>query len=129
MVEIANHLGNVQIVCSDYKSSEDFVDRNTFVYFDPPYRPLSVTSSFTSYVEGEFCDKEQIELAEYIRKLAKKGCFVLASNSDPKNTCPTDSFFDDLYKGFDIRRVEANRNINSKSSGRGKITEILISTY
>lgn len=129
LLEISNHLNNVQIICGDYKVSENFVDKNTFVYFDPPYRPLSETSSFTSYVEGEFNDKEQIELSEYIRKLAQKGCFVLASNSDPKNTCSKDNFFDDLYKGFDIRRVEANRNINSKSSGRGKITEILVSTY
>lgn len=120
-------LQRVNIVCGDYQTSEAFIDKNTFVYFDPPYRPLSMTSSFNSYAEGDFNDVNQKELADYARKLVQKGAKVLLSNSDPKNTNPEDNFFDDLYDGFNIERVYATRNINSKGYSRNKITELLIS--
>lgn len=122
-------LSHVSIHCGDYKDSETFIDNSTFVYFDPPYRPLSTTASFTAYAKDDFNDENQKELAKYIKKLDAKGAFVLASNSDPKNTCPEDCFFDDIYSGMNIQRVFAKRNINSKGSERGKITELLISNY
>ena len=118
---------NVDIICGDYKKSYDFIDENTFVYFDPPYRPLNQTSSFTSYTEYAFGDKEQIELGEYFKLLDGKGAKLLLSNSDPKNEDENDNFFDDLYKEFNIERVEAGRAINSNGRKRGKITEILVS--
>ncbi len=122
-------LQNVTIVCADFRASEDFIDENTLVYFDPPYRPLSATSNFTSYTESEFDDKAQTELAIYAKRLAAKGVYVILNNSDPKNKNPDDDFFDDLYSGFHIDRVSATRMINSKAEERGKISELIIYNY
>lgn len=126
---VSKSLKNVSIIYGDYKKSESFIDENTFVYIDPPYRPLNDTSSFTSYTENDFNDEAQKELSDYIRMIDKKGAKILASNSDPKNTNPEDDFFEVIYKGFKIDRVEASRMINSKSKGRGKIKELLISNF
>ncbi len=123
---ISNALRNVEIVCGDYTLSQSFIDQNTFVYIDPPYRPISATSGFTSYNTDIFDDNEQIRLAQYIKLLDKIGAKVVLSNSDPKNVNPDDMFFDDLYKSFKIHRVEATRAINSKADKRGKISELLI---
>lgn len=122
-------LRNVKIVYADYKESEKFIDDKTFVYIDPPYRPLNITSSFTSYTENDFNDKEQIELAEYINVLNKKGAKIVISNSDPKNNDIDDNFFDKLYKNYNINRVKATRMLNSNASLRGAINELLITNY
>ena len=122
-------LRNVKIVYADYKESEKFIDDKTFVYIDPPYRPLNITSSFTSYTENDFSDKEQIELAEYINDLNKKGAKIVLSNSDPKNNDIDDNFFDKLYKNYNINRVKATRMLNSNASLRGAINELLITNY
>lgn len=122
-------LQNVVIKACDYQEVMEFADSSTLVYFDPPYRPLNITSNFTSYTETDFSDKNQIELAELFKALSNKGVKVMLSNSDPKNTNKNDNFFDDLYSGFNIIRVEASRMINSKGSSRGKIKELLIKNY
>lgn len=122
-------LQSVQIVHGDYHLSEQFVDDTTFVYFDPPYRPISSTSNFTAYTEECFTDNEQIELAQYVNTLTERGAKILISNSDPSNVNPWDTFFQDLYKGYHFYAVEATRMINSKGSGRGKIYELLISNF
>ena len=122
-------LRNVKIVYADYRESEKFIDDKTFVYIDPPYRPLNITSSFTSYTENDFSDKEQIELAEYINVLNKKGAKIVISNSDPKNNDIDDNFFDKLYKNYNINRVKATRMLNSNASLRGAINELLITNY
>lgn len=122
-------LRNVKIVYADYRESEKFIDDKTFVYIDPPYRPLNITSSFTSYTENNFNDKEQIELAEYINVLNKKGAKIVISNSDPKNNDIDDNFFDKLYKNYNINRVKATRMLNSNASLRGAINELLITNY
>lgn len=122
-------LRNVKIVYADYRESESFIDEKTFVYIDPPYRPLNITSSFTSYTENDFNDKEQIELAEYINVLNKKGAKIVISNSDPKNNDIDDNFFDKLYKNYNINRVKATRMLNSNASLRGAINELLITNY
>ena len=122
-------LRNVKIVYADYRESEKFIDDKTFVYIDPPYRPLNITSSFTSYTENDFSDKEQIELAEYINVLNKKGAKIVISNSDPKNNDIDDNFFDKLYKNYNINRVKATRMLSSNSSLRGVINELLITNY
>ena len=122
---VSEKLKNVNIVRGDYRASYDFIDRNTFVYFDPPYRPLSNTSNFKSYTNSVFGDKEQIELAEYTKLLNDKGAKIVASNSDPKNNNEHDNFFEDLYSHMKIARVNAKRTINSKANGRGIITELL----
>lgn len=124
---VAEKLKNVTMVCGDFKESAAFIDKNTFVYFDPPYRPLTTSASFTAYNESDFNDESQKELAIFAKAMADKGAKVLLSNSDPKNIDEEDNFFDDLYAGFNIRRVGASRMINSKASKRGKISELLIS--
>ena len=122
-------LKKVKIVYADYRESEEFIDNKTFVYIDPPYRPLNITSSFTSYTENNFNDKEQIELAEYINVLNKKGAKIVISNSDPKNNNIDDNFFDELYRNYNISRVKATRMLNSNASLRGAINELLITNY
>ena len=122
-------LKNVKIIYADYRESESFIDEKTFVYIDPPYRPLNTSSSFTSYTENDFSDKEQIELAEYIDVLNKKGAKIVISNSDPKNNNIDDNFFDELYKNYNINRVKATRMLNSNASLRGAINELLITNY
>ncbi len=126
---ISKLLQNVEIKCGDYKDCADFIDDKTFVYIDPPYRPLTVTASFTSYNENEFGDQQQIELGHFIDEITEKGSKVVASNSDPKNADDTDNFFDDLYAKYNIDRVSAKRMINSKAAGRGNINEIIICNW
>lgn len=119
-------LKNVTIVCGDYSLSKSFIDKDTFVYIDPPYRPISETSGFTSYNSDVFDDNEQIRLSEFIDEINLSGAKIVLSNSDPKNVNEEDNFFDDLYKNYKINRVEASRAINSKGDKRGKINELLI---
>lgn len=119
-------LQNVEIKTGDYKTTKAFIDSNTFVYIDPPYRPLTESSSFTAYAKDGFGDKEQIELGTFVTEIHAKGAKVLLSNSDPKNINPQDNFFDDLYKPYQIHRVNASRMINSKASERGEITELMV---
>ena len=118
-----------EIICDDFTESEPYIDKNTFVYFDPPYRPLSQTASFTSYSKDSFSEKDQIKLAEFCKQIHLKGAKFLLSNSDPKNEYPNDTFFDDHYKDFTIETVKAARTINCKASGRGQINELLITNY
>ena len=126
---VAEKLQKVEVVCGDYKESANFIDKHTFVYFDPPYRPLTETSSFTAYTESLFTDEEQIELAEFVNEMNKKGAKIVVSNSDPKNADEDDEFFDNIYSNHRIKRVEATRMINSNIHGRGKIRELLISNF
>ena len=126
---ISELLQNVEIHCGDYSECADFINNNTFVYIDPPYRPLSPTSSFNSYAKTEFGDEQQIQLGHFIETISEKGAKVVASNSDPKNTDEKDNFFDDIYSSFQIKRVSASRMINSNSKSRGAISELLICNY
>lgn len=126
---VSNKLQKVKIVCGDYREAKDFVDENTFVYFDPPYRPLNDSSSFTAYTENLFNDENQVELAKFVSELDEKGARIVVSNSDPKNTNEDDDFFDKIYSNQIIKRVDATRMINSKASERGKIKELLISNF
>lgn len=124
--ECSRLLQKVEMKVGDYKECKVFIDNETFVYIDPPYRPLTQTSAFTSYSENIFADKEQIELGNFIAEISKNGAKVLASNSDPKNINENDNFFDDLYSQFEIERVSASRMINSNAKKRGAINELLI---
>lgn len=126
---VSEKLQKVKIVCGDYRNSSDFIDGNTFVYFDPPYRPLTDTASFTAYTENLFNDEEQLELAKFVDEMDKKGAKIVISNSDPKNSNTEDNFFDNIYSSHKIKRVEANRMINCNGEARGKIKELLISNF
>jgi DNA adenine methylase len=120
---------NVNFKYGDYKKSEKYIDSNTFVYFDPPYRPLSNTSGFTSYTKEDFNDENQKELAKYYKLLDEKDAKLMLSNSNPKNTNKDDNFFEEIYKGFYINEISAKRMINANTKGRGEISELLITNY
>jgi DNA adenine methylase len=122
-------LKKTRIVSGDFTRCRTFVDNNTFVYFDPPYRPLNQTSSFTSYTKTGFSEKDQVRLVEFFKELDRKGAKVMLSNSDPRNQDPDDTFFDDHFSDYTIERVPANRMINSNGARRGKINELIITNY
>lgn len=126
---VSEKLQRVTIVWGDYRESVDFIDENTFVYFDPPYRPITDTASFTAYTENLFNDEKQIELARFVNDMHRKGAKIVISNSDPKNFNTEDDFFDNIYSAHKIKRVEATRMINCNSEARGKIKELLISNF
>jgi len=117
------------IHCADFSNCLGFVNPETFVYFDPPYRPISKTARFKSYAKYDFNDTSQARLAEFCRELDKIGVKWMVSNSDPKNKIAEDPFFDELYRDFVINRVSATRMINSNAMKRGPITELLITNY
>ncbi|NLY74719.1 MAG: DNA adenine methylase [Firmicutes bacterium] len=122
-------LQNTQIFCGDFTESEKFVTQDSFVYLDPPYRPLNSTSNFTSYSKDGFSDSDQKRLAEYFGRLKKKGAYLMLSNSDPKNEDPDDNFFETIYEGYRIERVPAKRYINCDAQKRGAINELIIRNY
>ena len=110
----------------DFKDSvNDLQSKNVFVYLDPPYKPISKTSNFTSYTKKDFEDKNQVELKIFCDELSSKKYKWLLSNSDV-NTDKTNNFFDKLYEKYKIERVLAKRNINANGKKRGKIQELLI---
>ena len=125
----ASVLQNAEIYHGDFTICRPFVDRDTFVYFDPPYRPISQTASFTSYQRLDFDDKSQTRLARFFRELDQTGAKLMLSNSDPHNYNLKDDFFQTLFAGFRINKVLANRMINCNGDKRGKITELLITNY
>ncbi|MCC7436510.1 DNA adenine methylase [Candidatus Nomurabacteria bacterium] len=123
--KVSKALKNVEIKHQDYKAVLKKAKKGDFVYFDPPYYPVSKTASFTSYNADSFLDKEQLELRDTFVELSNRGCFVMLSNSDTP-------FINNIYsdiKDVRINKVQAGRAINSKSSGRGKITEVLVTNY
>lgn len=115
-------------VNGDYSETANFIngDGLTFMYLDPPYRPLSSTSSFTSYAKGDFNDNDQIRLANFVGDIGNQNCLWMLSNSDCSAKNPDDLFFENLYNEFSINRVNASRSINANPSKRGKLTELLI---
>ena len=113
---------NVEITCTDFEKSLSKAKKDDFIYLDPPYDPVSATSSFTSYTELSFDKKEQIRLKNMYDDLSVRGCKVLMSNS------ATD-FIKELYKEYEIVIVKAKRNINSKASKRGVVDEVLVKNY
>lgn len=122
-------LQNVEILCGDYTLIEPFVTANSFIYFDPPYRPISATSSFTSYSKENFDDEQQIRLSKFFMHLSYHGCQMMLSNSDCSIHNPTDTFLNELYKDFTVDKVQASRHVNANPTKRGKLTEILVRNY
>lgn len=105
-----------------FSKIEALAKSGDFIYFDPPYFPISKTSAFTSYTRTSFMEKEQLELAELFKRLDKKGCLLMLSNSNS-------DFILYLYKGFKIKLVDAKRVINCDATKRGKIKEIVVTNY
>jgi DNA adenine methylase len=129
LIGVSEILQRAEIICSDFEECEYYSTDRTFIYFDPPYRPLSPTAGFTSYSKEDFNEKDQIRLAEFCRRINSKGAKFLLSNSDPKNENPRDYFFDNQYSGFKIDTVKATRAINCIGAGRGAINELIITNY
>jgi len=119
-------LQKVELLCGDFEQTVNYASSNTLFYFDPPYKPLSETSSFNSYAKDEFNDEEQIRLKNFCDRLDNLGHSWILSNSDVKGKNPDDNFFDELYSDFIIKRVNAKRNINANPEKRGLLKELLI---
>lgn len=122
ILEASKLLKDCKIVVGSFENVVKNAQKNDFIYFDPPYVPLSKTSNFTSYQKDVFLEKEQKELARVFSKLDEKECKVMLSNSDTE-------FITDLYHGFNIQTVKARRMINCVGSGRGAINEIVVTNY
>jgi len=119
ILAVSQVLSKVEIICIDFEKTLEYAEENCFFYLDPPYKPLNETSSFTAYAANEFNDAEQIRLHRFCQKLNEYGHQWLLSNSDHH-------FFDNIYSHFQRQRVIARRRINSNSSKRGELTELLI---
>lgn len=115
-------LQNAEIKVRPFQDILKLATEQDFVYFDPPYYPISKTSNFTAYSRYDFTEANQIELKQVFKALAENNVKVMLSNSD----CP---FIRELYQEFNIHTINAARMINSKASQRGKITELLITSY
>ncbi|MGB4205953.1 MAG: Dam family site-specific DNA-(adenine-N6)-methyltransferase [Bacteroidales bacterium] len=126
ILAVSEALQKVEILSGDFEQTLDYADNNSLFYFDPPYKPLSETSSFNSYAKYEFNDNEQIRLRDFCKKLDDLDHNWILSNSDVRGKDKNDNFFDDLYSDFKIKRIEAKRNINANPDKRGKLTELLI---
>lgn len=129
LLRVSKVFQNTTILNGDYTETLKHVNtnKNCLFYFDPPYKPINATSSFNAYAKGGFNDDEQVRLSQFCRQLDEKKISWILSNSDVDHPESPNKFFDDLYEGFDIRRVQASRAINSVSSKRGKLNELLIS--
>ena len=130
ILKVSELLQQVTFVSGNYSSLDKFIDNQSFVYIDPPYRPINKTSSFTAYAKSGFNDSNQIELSQYYKHLSEDcGAKVMLSNSNPHNTNLEDNFFHDLYSEYNINKVYASRMVNSNAKKRGKITELVITNY
>lgn len=118
----------VTILNQPYTELEQFIDEHTFVYFDPPYRPVTV-GGFSTYNKSGFNDDSQIGLSRFYSEMSNRGATLMLSNSDPRILDENDNFFEVLYKDFNIQRIYANRFINSNAGNRGDISELLITNY
>lgn len=119
-------LQKVEILTGDFEETLKYATKNSFFYFDPPYKPLNQTSGFNSYAKEDFNDNEQIRLADFCKKIDELGYKFILSNSDVKGENINNDFFDNLYNQFNIKRVYATRMVNSNAEKRGKLTELLI---
>ncbi len=115
-------LRKAKILCAGFEYLTKVANKGDFVYFDPPYMPVSHTANFTSYAKVPFEEQLQIELSHLCKKLDSMGVKFMLSNSFAP-------LIAELYKGFHIEQVKANRMINSKKEKRGKVTELVIRNY
>jgi DNA adenine methylase len=129
LLKVSKLLEIATIKKADFREVIHDVKDNSFLYFDPPYRPISKSASFTAYNKSGFSDNEQFQLAELFIGLDKFGHKLMLSNSDPKNLNADDNFFDSIYSNFKISRVEAKRSISSDGTKRNLIKEIVVTNY
>ncbi|PID90199.1 MAG: modification methylase [Bacteroidetes bacterium] len=122
-------LQRVEILTGDFTQMLRYAGEYTFAYYDPPYRPLDATSSFTSYTKEMFDDADQLRLKEHFDAMHAEGCLLMLSNSDGRGRNAENSFLDDLYAAYSIDHVQAIRALNSNPQKRGKLTEIVVRNY
>lgn len=122
-----NLLQKTDILQGDFEQTLDYAGKNTLFYCDPPYKPLNQTSSFTAYTKEDFDDNDQIRLSKFCNEISSKGSTFILSNSDVNTKQQNNTFFDNLYSSYNIRRVSATRMINSNASHRGMLNELMIS--
>lgn len=116
------NVAEVEFRCTDFENALNGIKEGDFVYFDPPYDPISESSSFTGYVAGGFDREEQKRLKELCDKLNSNGVKFLLSNSSTK-------FILDLYKDYNVEIIQARRLVNSDVNGRGEVDEVLVRNY
>jgi DNA adenine methylase len=129
LVSVHHYLQKVNILNGDFQETLKYATKPTIFYLDPPYKPINLTSSFTSYSEHNFDDQQQIRLKEFCDEIHRQGHYFILSNSDVKNYDDSNNFFDELYQQYNIKRVKARRNINAKGDKRGEIFELLITNF
>ncbi len=129
ILAVSHALQKVEILCGDFEQTINYTESNTLFYFDPPYKPLSETSSFNAYAKDNFDDKEQIRLRDFCNKLNELNHYWILSNSDVRGKDKNNHFFDDLYANYEIKRVLAKRSINANPEKRGVLNELLITNY
>jgi DNA adenine methylase len=122
LASVSALLGGATLSSLPFEEAVRDAGENDFVYFDPPYHPLSPTSSFTSYHAQDFSAADQVRLRDLFVELDKRGCFLMLSNS-------FSDFTKNLYRGFHQHTVLANRAINCKATGRGRIKELVVTNY
>ena len=127
IMSVSQAFNIAEIIHGDFTVIKNKFTKPTFIYYDPPYRPLSSTSNFNAYA-GDFNDTDQKRLAEFYKNMQGKNVFQMLSNSDPFSYSQ-DLFFDRLYSDSHIHRIEAKRIINANADKRGKIFELLITDY
>lgn len=127
LAKVSLSLQKTSIKKQDYKTVLDKAKKGDFVYFDPPYYPVSKTASFTAYTLDSFLEREQEELRDAYVELHNRGCYVMLSNSD---TPFIESLFEPYAKeGIKVHKVQAGRAINSNAGKRGKVLEVLVTNY
>lgn len=122
ILRCSKFLQGVEIATGDFEQIGGMLDKQSFVYFDPPYAPLSATSSFTGYTSGGFDADMQVRLRDFCNRLDAQGVkFMLSNSSAP--------LIYDLYRGYKVEEVMVGRAINCKGDGRGKVAELIVRNY
>lgn len=129
LITVNQYLQRVKILKGDFSNTLKYGEKPTLFYLDPPYKPINSTSAFTSYTQEDFNDQDQVRLKQFCDKIHQNGYYFILSNSDLKNHDWSNLFFDQLYQNYNIKRVKARRNINSKGDQRGELFELLISNF
>lgn len=122
ILAVHNALQKDEITCLDFEEAVSTAWKKDFVYFDPPYQPISKTSSFTKYTSQDFTEKDQVRLLQCFKRLDRKGCYVMLSNSYSE-------FIKEIYSEFTQHTVRARRAINCVGSSRGNVNELIITNY
>nr|WP_052646690.1 DNA adenine methylase [Spirulina subsalsa] len=129
LISVHKNLQKVKILQGDFEQTLKYAQPPTLFYLDPPYKPIKSTSAFTSYSSERFNDEDQVRLKQFCDQIHSNGHYFVLSNSDVKNFNQENTFFDDLYEHYKIKRVKARRSINSKGDGRGELFELLVTNF